>query len=103
MAQGCRSPPEIDPLLAHIHSLPPACLARRLAGTRFGSESVAVNTQLCLSASEEFGFQLTARHTGVWGKQLGWWWEEAGSNPLTSQSLLHLMCQEAESWRDFFF
>lgn len=48
-------------------------------GIRFGSESVAVNTQLCLSASEDFDFHLTAQHTGVSGRQgRAWVWGEGG-------------------------
>lgn len=86
MAKGCRSLPEIDfPPGTRRHSLPPACLAGDWQGMRFGSESVAVNTQLCLSASEEFDFHLTARRTGVWRRQKrAWvvgregWREEAG-------------------------
>lgn len=34
---------------------------------------MAVNTQLCLSASEEFDFHLTARRTGVWRRQKRAW------------------------------
>lgn len=32
---------------------------------------MAVNTQLCLSASEDFDFHLTAQHTGVSGRRGG--------------------------------
>lgn len=32
---------------------------------------MAVNTQLCLSASEDFDFHLTAQHAGVSGRQGG--------------------------------
>lgn len=40
---------------------------------------MAVNTQLCLSASEDFDFHLTAQHTGVSGRQgRAWVWGEGG-------------------------
>lgn len=61
MAKGCRSPPKIDPRLAHTHTVCPQPASQGdWQGVQFGSESLAVNTQLCLFASEELDFHLTA-------------------------------------------
>lgn len=80
MAKGFRSPPKIDSCLAHTHTQFASSLpCGDWQGMRFGSESVAVNTQLCLSASEDFDFLLTAWHIGVWGRQQrAWVWGEEG-------------------------
>lgn len=96
--KGLRSPPKIDPCLAHTHSLPLACPTGRLAGMRSGWKSAARNTQLSPSASEDLEFQSAAWHTGVWERQEHLGAEGREGIPETCS----LQCPDAEPYTQFF-